>query len=212
MIPDLIALIVAGVVAPFGTSTGSEPLVQPPPVIVLVGDSITDMNRPILTEAADACNAEIALHSQSSRRIADSYELDGHWVNSGLDEIDRIRATQDPTTWIIELGTNDLPHITTIADARDRIDAVLDRLDDDDRVIWTTVQFPHFGEATQLFNDALTATAGVELVAWDTIAADHLADAVHPTAEGARLLGDMYCDALESDPSTRLHLRFGDGR
>jgi lysophospholipase L1-like esterase len=200
MIQEFIAFIVAIFVAPPGLPADSAPHDQPTPNIVLVGDSITDMNRSILTDAADACDAEIALHSQSSRRIADSYELDGRWINSGLDEIDRIRATQDPTTWIIELGTNDLPNITTVADARHRIDAVLDRLDDDDRVIWTTVLFPIFSEATQLFNDALTNTAGIELVAWDAVAADHLADAVHPSERGARLLGELYCDALDADP------------
>lgn len=197
MISEFIAFLVAVAVAPFGTP--AEPTGGPPPTppIVLVGDSITDLNRSTLTEVADACNVDIALHSQSSRRIADSYEVDGRWVNSGLDEIDRIRATQDPTTWIIELGTNDLPNITTVDDAQTRIDAVLARLDDDDRVIWTTVLFPHFADATHLFNDALAATSGIELVAWDAVAADHLADAVHPTEHGAQLLGELYCDALD---------------
>lgn len=199
MIQEFIALIVAIFVAPFGTPADSASHDQSTPAVVLVGDSITDMHRSTLTEVADACDAEIALHSQSGRRIADGYELDGRWVNSGLDEIDGIRSSQDPTTWIIELGTNDLPNITTLADARNRIDAVLDRLGDDDRVIWTTVLFPHFVTATQLFNDALATTAGIELVAWDAVAADHLADAVHPSEQGARLLGELYCDALDPD-------------
>lgn len=145
MINEFATLLLAILLAPFGTPAESAPSDAPPPAIVLVGDSITDMHRSTLTEVADACDTDIALHSQSSRRIADSYELDGRWVNSGLDEIDRIRATQDPTTWIIELGTNDLPNITEVDDARTRIDAVLARLDDGDRVIWTTVLFPFRG-------------------------------------------------------------------
>ena len=201
MFQEIVALIAAILIAPFSTPAEHAMNDQPTPAIVLVGDSITDMHRSTLAEVADACDVDIALHSQSGRRISDAYELDGRWVNSGFDELDRIRATQDPTTWIIELGTNDLPNITTLDDARNRIDAVLGRLGDGDRVIWTTVLFPHFARATQLFNDALATTAGIELVAWDAIAADHLADAVHPSERGAQLLGELYCDAL--DPGRR---------
>jgi hypothetical protein len=107
--------------------------------------------------------------------------------------------------WIIELGTNDLPNIATLDDTRNRIDTVLGRLGDGERVIWTTVLFPHFAHATQLFNEALATTAGTELVAWD--AADHLADAVHPSEPGAQLLGELYCDALDRGRRTGPDLR-----
>lgn len=199
MIPHIFAAMIAAITGPFvapAESDQSEP--SPVATVVLVGDSITDMHRLALTDEVEECGASIELHSLSGRRIATSYELEGRWVNSGLDEIDGIGADQDPTTWIIELGSNDLAYIKSIGDAHERIDAVLEKIGSDDRVIWTTVLFPHFAEATALFNEALTQKVGVDLVEWHTIAAGHLADAVHPTEEGARLLGRMYCDALDS--------------
>jgi hypothetical protein len=213
MIPEFIALIIAIITAQFVAPAASEQPDPPPPaVVMLVGDSITDMHRPPLTEIVEACGVRIELHSLSGRRIATPYELDGRWINSGLDEIDSIRANQDPTTWVIELGSNDLPYIRSIRDAHERIDAVLTKLDADDRVIWTTVLFPHFAEATALFNEALTLKTGIELVEWHTVAADHLADAVHPTEEGARLLGRMYCDALDHGRQDASDLRSRHGR
>lgn len=163
-----------------------------------MGDSITDMNRAVIEPVLAGCGADVHLHSLSARRIEVGYEWNGGWVNSGLDEIDRIREVADPTTWIIELGSNDLQDITTPDDAHRLIQAVLDRTDDHDRVLWTTVLWPYWSSATDIFNAALVATPGIELVEWHTVGGDHLADPVHPTDEGARILASMYCDALGS--------------
>src|SRR6056297_2237773 len=167
-----------------------------PPVTYLVGDSITDMNRAVIAPVLDACGADVHLHSLSARRIEQSYEWNGGWVNSGLDEIDRILEVADPTTWIVELGSNDLQDIHSPDDAHRLIRAVLDRIGDDD-VLWTTTLWPFHGSAMEIFNAALRDTPDIELVDWHAVGGDHLADPVHPTDEGARILAGLYCEALQ---------------
>jgi len=167
-----------------------------PPVTYLVGDSITDMNRAVIAPVLDACGADVHLHSLSARRIEQSYEWNGGWVNSGLDEIDRILEVADPTTWIVELGSNDLQDIHSPDDAHRLICAVLDRIGDDD-VLWTTTLWPFHGSAMEIFNAALRDTPDIELVDWHAVGGDHLADPVHPTDEGARILAGLYCEALQ---------------
>ena len=154
------------------------------------------MNREIIAPVFDDCGAEVRLHSLSARRIEQGYEWNGRWVNSGLDEIDQILAATDPATWIIELGSNDLQDLRTEEEAHRLIRTVLDRIGDHDRVLWTTVLWPHYSTATEIFNAALRITPGIELVDWYAVGGNHLVDPVHPTDEGARLLASMYCDAL----------------
>ena len=55
-----------------------------------------------------------------------------------------------------------------------------------------------YDDAADVFNQALRQTPGIELVEWDTVGRDLLADTVHPTHLGAVLLTDLCCDALRT--------------
>lgn len=167
-----------------------------PEVVHVVGDSVTAVHGSTIVSGLAECGWDARLHSTSSRRIDLAYEWHEQWVSSGIDEVERILASADPDTWILELGSNDLQEITSTDQAAALIDEVLARIDPGDRVLWITVLWPEYDTAADMFNDALRDRADIELVEWDLAGRDHLADAVHPTSEGAALLAQLCCDAL----------------
>ena len=166
----------------------------------LVGNSITAMHGGTIVSGLTRCGWDVELHSMSARRVELAYEWHDRWVTSGIGEIESILTTNDPDTWIIELGSNDLQDLRVAEDARRLIDAALDRIGPEDRVLWTTVLWRGHDEAALMFNDALRSTPGLETVGWDEIGRDHLADSVHPTSHGASLLAELYCRGLGAGP------------
>lgn len=197
------ALLAPQELGPLGGSTTTVPAssaedVPSARVVYLVGDSVTAMHGGTIVSGLDDCGWVVRLHSLSSRRIDLGYVWHDRWVSSGVDEITRILVSGDPDTWLFQLGSNDLQDLRSVEQAHGLIDAALGRIDPDDRVLWTTVLWRGYDDAADLFNQALRETPGIELVDWDTVGRDLLADAVHPTHLGAVLLTDLYCEALST--------------
>jgi hypothetical protein len=183
------------------TSCTDEQQQQQPPSAVILGDSITDWTSEYVEDRLTECGViPTTIRALAARRIEAPSNYEGP-VNSGTDEMDRIAAEGlDPTVWVIELGANDVASLTSVADARRLIDAVVAKTDPDDRVVWLTVHMTITEDQVELFNTAL-AESGVEIADWRARAVGQpwLTDWVHLNNAGAEQLAALYCEILATD-------------
>lgn len=183
-------------------SSGGETSPATEPLAVILGDSITDWTSEYVEDRlAECAGIPTRIHALAARRIAEPAEYEGP-VNSGIDEMARLAAAGvDPTHWVIELGANDVASLTSVADARALIDALLARTDPDDRVTWLTVYMTITPEQVAMFNSALaeaSADTGLTIADWNARATGQpwLTDWVHLNNAGAEQLAQLYCEVL----------------
>lgn len=178
--------------------------------VVVVGDSLTaDPQETIAAHLEQSGLTSVHIDALGARRISTSYEFQG-WRNAGLDAIHAIHAQGiDPVLWVVELGTNDLPMISTCgcshpeAMAGDLIDAVLAAIGNGEPVAWVTVLNRDDPIGTAAFNEALWRRAGVDplltLIDWHATAVGHpewFADHVHQNDAGVLVFAEMYAVAI----------------
>lgn len=182
-------MIGALIIAFLATMGTYEPAERLSPPAVLVGDSITAMNRTHLAVHTSLCGRPVNIHSEGARRMVDLNWFYGP-RESGLTEIRRIREHSDPREWIIQLGSNDVLYIDSPAQAQARVDQILLELGDVD-VTWVAVHVVGLETESEWINHAAMAR-GVDLVHWSS--SELLVDFVHPSPLGVSVLGDALCE------------------
>lgn len=126
-----------------------------------------------------------------------SYESDGAWRNSGVDEVAVIAAARaDPTRWTIALGANDAYAVSSPQQADALVASLIDRFDQSDEVIWLTVRNDLFPHGAELINDAIRRSRAV-VADWAAIVEPgDLYDGVHTSPVGTAKLAALYCQIL----------------
>jgi hypothetical protein len=172
--------------------------------IAVVGDSLgVQAGGPELRELEAAGWRTVLLDAQMGRRInVESFRP----PTSGISAVRAIRAAhRDPLTWVIELGTNDVPMIGDDARALERpIDAMLDAIGPGHRIVWVNVHHgPHLAAAAT-FNRVLAEIArqgaGMVVADWASRAWHDgylLRDGVHLTDMGTNAYASMIADAAK---------------
>ncbi len=183
-------------------STGPS---TPPPdagAIAVVGDSLS-------VQAAGAVQRELPaagwhvllLDTQMGRRITAQPQVP---PSSGITAVRALRAASgDPLTWVIELGTNDVPAIgTDVRAAEQLIEAMLDEIGPGRRVVWVNVYQGPQQAAAVAFNRALDQVAarrtGTVVADWASRAwydGYLAADRVHLTDAGKEAYASMIAGA-----------------
>jgi lysophospholipase L1-like esterase len=189
------------------TSTPDAP--DPRIELVVVGDSIVAENLDLIDQVlTDDGRSNVHYAALGARRIAETSDYLGERP-SGLEAIDvcRDRGLMS-ATWVIELGTNDIPAISDSEDpaaaAGALIDAVLDELGQVESISWVTVLDRGLLDASRVFNDALQERAAARpelaIIDWYAAAVDHpewFEDDVHPNELGATALAELVLAELE---------------
>lgn len=188
----LLALILA-IMAPV---TSTEPA-QRNNLVALVGDSVTNEHREVIKEELLLCGSpQFTIDAISGRVTVTSATAFGE-IESGLEAISKIEENANPSTWIIELGVNDVNsgYVDSTESAQFVIDAVLKIVDKTDVVYWVNT-YTEVGrpDGSAIFNQALAAEDRITVIDWASHASPYLYDGLHPTADGARFMASMYCD------------------
>jgi lysophospholipase L1-like esterase len=176
--------------------------------VVVVGDSITEENLVQIDGVlAEGGVGDVRYAALGARRIAETYEYLG-LRTSGLEAIEACQADGlDPDVWLIELGTNDVPHIAAEPDpgaaAGELIDGVRTELTGAPAILWVNVLYGPDPDASRAFNDALDVRAAedptFQVIDWYGAASgrsDWFADPVHPNRVGAFELARLYLDGI----------------
>lgn len=168
-------------------------------LVALVGDSITFEHQDVIERAFLDCNApRVVIDAQPGRVTTTSSTPLGE-IESGLEAIEAIRSTSDPSTWLIELGVNDVNvgRVPDEAAARSVIDSVLDLVDEDDTVYWVDLYtVGDRADRAELFNRVLRSYDRIDVLDWADKAPSLVYDGLHPTAEGAAVMAGEYCRAI----------------
>lgn len=182
------------------------------PAAVIVGDSLTGGNQKFIrSELRSAGLGAVRVEGLSARRIAETFEFQGH-RDSGIDRIRTLRATGiDPDLWVIQLGTNDLAMIEDCACAdrvgfaRSLIQRLVDEVGRDSTIAWVTVHDRTRPDVADDFNTAVFLAAldhpRMTMLPWKRNAVDRpewFLDDVHPNVAGVRALTDMYIDEIRN--------------
>lgn len=168
--------------------------------VIVVGDSVVaDGLTHYIEEFAAAGFGSVFIDAQGGREIERSGPAPWGWVVSGLDRINSLKSTgADAPLWVIELGANNLPRLSTcgcdrIAESR-RLINVLRSAIGPRSIVWVTTRYQTFHEASLDFNAALWSIAAEDptfhVVDWFNYSAgeDWFTDAVHATTTGAHAL------------------------
>lgn len=154
-----------------------------PPKVTVIGDSITFASTPKL-------ECDVTVNAIPGRAHDGNILRDG---DSALSAITSYQYTSD--RWIIAIGTNDVASLTSLEDAMNRIELMIDATGADRHDI--TFVMVHHGDYlfnSFVWNSALYMTEGINVARWapeDSI----LFDGVHPTDEGEHLFADTICGA-----------------
>lgn len=188
----MIEAIIAGLLAILGpASTADLEPADRESVVAIIGDSLTAEHLDQIEDEA-AC-APLVINAMGGRRITEGREVFGVWTPSGLDALASLPVR--PATVIVELGTNDVEHIDSPAEAADLVSSMLAAVGQS-RVVWVTVAHPHHPVRSTWLNDAI-ALSGVEMILWhETVRPELLRDAVHLNEAGASAMADLYCEAM----------------
>jgi hypothetical protein len=168
--------------------------------VIVIGDSVVaDGMTHFLEEFAAVGFGAVFIDAQGGREIERSGPAPWGWVVSGLDRINALKSTgADAPLWVIELGANNLPRLSTcgcdrVAESR-RLINVLRSAIGPRTIVWATTRYETFHEASLDFNAALWSIAAEDptfhVVDWFTHSAgeDWFNDAVHTNATGAHAL------------------------
>lgn len=178
---------------------------------IVVGDSITALNLSTLEEGLHLAPLPTwTIDAQPGRRTAESVAVASGILKSGLDAVRRLQAAGwGAPTWVIELGTNDLPTIARCgcdmeAAASSRMQAIRSAIGAAEHLVWVTPRhgsYPAAGAAWLRAAQRLAATDPTFSIAdWFSLSRDHagwFVDGIHPNATGARRLRDLLSDRLQ---------------
>ncbi|MEP7115117.1 MAG: GDSL-type esterase/lipase family protein [Ilumatobacteraceae bacterium] len=188
----------------------SDPTPRPVGAVALVGDSTSYAYFDGLPASfVDEGWGPFQLEVRSARRTLVTSSI----ATSGIDAVRRIRAGGfDPAVWIIALGTNDINVVSrTPGAATALINAMLDEIGADHRVVWVNI-YSQFDPVTSVaFNDALddVAASGDQLrvIDWHSLASTHPdwfnPDGIHNTLTGAIARNAFVADAAVAAIATR---------
>lgn len=183
-----------------GSASGAEPA-QRESAVGLVGDSVTWEHLTAIEQELRSCGIPPVVVDAVPGRVTTTIETPFGPIPSGVEAVERIEQEVDPRTWIIEMGVNDVNagRVTTEAGAMHVIDSVLRLLDPTDDVFWVDT-YTEVGRPADsaLFNDVLRADQRITVIGWAEHAAPFVYDGLHPTEDGARLMAELYCSALDA--------------
>lgn len=168
--------------------------------VIVIGDSVVaDGLTHFIEEFAAAGFGSVFIDAQGGREIELSGPAPWGWVVSGLDRINSLKSTgADAPLWVIELGANNLPRLSTcacdrVAESR-RLINVLRNAIGPRVIVWVTTRYQTFHDASLDFNEALWSIAREDptfhVVDWFNYSAgeDWFNDAVHANITGAHAL------------------------
>lgn len=182
-----------------------------PVAAIVIGDSITALNLSTLEQGLHlAPLPDWKIDAQPGRRTAQDVAVASGILRSGRDAIERLQAAGwGAPTWVMELGTNDLPTIgrcgcDMVAAATSRMKEIRTTVGPQARILWVTPRhgtYPAAGAAWRLAALRLAATDPLFSVAdWYALSRDQnrwFGDGIHPNATGARALRDLVSDRLQ---------------
>jgi lysophospholipase L1-like esterase len=196
----LAVVLVAGALLAVGVA-------QPRPVVLLAGDSITELSAGVLAGALDGTfgigGHDVAVVARSG-------------ATAGEMEPSVVTAVAGPDQIVINLGTNDAVRTGTVAEGLASIERMAGAYPDARCVHLVTlnegmVAFEDAvgpGQRAAELNRGLLALAereGYRLIRWDQLVAEATArgeqltlDSIHPSPEGEAVLADAYREAIES--------------
>lgn len=177
------------------STTTTEP--AKPERVALVGDSITWEHQTLIENELATCGAPQVTIDALPGRMATTSSTPIGSIPSGFDAIEKLESRLDPTSWIIELGINDVNAGAAVDEAEivALIDGVLERVAGDDVTWvapWTAGQN---GPVAAQFTDILTRY-DIDVIDWPQVAETLVYDGLHPTEAGAIWLGSEYCAAF----------------
>ena len=174
---------------PLSTSAALAPAQRSPPVM-LIGDSITDWNEPLVQSTLDNCGSRVLIDALAGRGIVDESYIKPNAVNAASGSV-------NPETWLFQIGSNELWNGVTEENSAFLIESLLEQTDPSDRVLWVNTYVTSPDIDYQTFNKTLERYPRIEILDWAGAAAPELLqDPVHPTSEGAQVMADLYCAAL----------------
>lgn len=181
---------------------------QPRSLVVLAGDSITELSTPALAGAIDGTfgigGHDVVVVARSG---ATAGEMEAEVVAT---------AEADPTQVIINLGTNDAVRTSTVPDGLAAVERVAAAFP-----VASCIHLVTLSESMVSFEDpigpgaraaemnrgliGLAERKGYHLIRWDQIVAESAAggvpltlDSIHPDADGEARLAAAYREAVES--------------
>lgn len=191
-------VIIAMLLAMSGAS--AEEPAQRSSIVAIVGDSITWEHQDHIHDELAACGLPPVVIDAKPGRITTTSETPFGYIQSGVEAIEDIEETIDPSTWIIELGTNDVNTGRTTTDfwAHNVVDQVLDILDSTDTIYWVNT-YVEVGrpEDSARFNRVLETYDRIQVLDWAEHAHMFLYDGIHPNQAGATHMADIYCNNLK---------------
>jgi hypothetical protein len=146
--------------------------------LALVGDSLSAQALAQQTAQLHRAGWEpVVINALAGRRILP--DDDSHPTFSGIAAIGEIRAANDdPHTWVVELGTNDVAVTHNDAPAmRARIAAMLNAIGPGHRIVWVNVHNGFDVPSSTTFNRVLAEVAAARD---DMVVANWAAEATHP--------------------------------
>jgi hypothetical protein len=176
-----------------GPATATEPAVRVGPVgpVIMIGDSITAEHvEQVKVDLGECTDLLVAIEALSGRGITST-----DYARPSAVEV---ASWYDPGTWLFQIGSNELWGGITPERSTELIDALLAQTEEGDTVIWVNTYFDSDTIPYEVFNDALDAHPGIDVVIdWASAANPSLLrDVVHPTPEGAAVMADLYCEEL----------------
>ena len=184
----MIAILIAMIAAIFGVAPAERQS-----LVMIVGDSITAQHTEQIQNEMQGCKPT-GIRAVSGRSMSVSTSPWGY-IPSGYETINDIENTIDPSTWIIELGVNDVNggHVKSLEDAHRIINQALSLIDETDTVYWLTT-YSEFNETgTALFNWALWTNKRIVVLDWAPLAAGRTVDGLHPNTDAVSDLAKLYC-------------------
>ncbi|MFZ4720632.1 MAG: GDSL-type esterase/lipase family protein [Ilumatobacteraceae bacterium] len=217
----IVAVIVLGAAAamahrvPSSDTAGAAPEIVPAPghrvAVIVVGDSITALNLSTIELGLhDAPVPEWWIDAQPGRRTADDVAVASGILRSGRTATERlVAAGWTSPTWVIELGTNDLPALTRcgcdmVAAATSRMVQIRTAIGPSARIVWVTARHGGHPAAAVAWRQAAQAIARTDsrfsIVDWFGLSryqTGWFVDGIHPNAVGARRLSELISDELQ---------------
>ena len=190
----LLAVVVAGVVAPQVARRGSSKPALQPGQVSLVGDSLNLGVEPYLRE-------------ELRRWRIDADDEVGRSTAIGIEHLKAKGASLAPYV-VVSLGTND--QVDAVDAFRSSVAVALQIAGGNRCVVWATIH--RDGDAYEPFNEVLTAAAShnrnLRLVEWSSMIRDHpdrlAGDGIHGSSAGYRARAHAVVDALRACPPKRL--------
>ena len=218
----VIIAIAALVLGLAGCGTDNSPSERP---IVCLGDSLTEGFGASTPGEVDRSKSYPAfLQSKVTAQVINA-GISGDTAAGGLARVDRDVVSKDPQTVIILLGGNDFLQGRPADYTKDDLQAIIDRLRDQDRKIflasfigdsaWESnmrgklqgmlpsfidmnIIDAHLSEYKKIFSELASENRDVVFIPniWTGVSDDQMSDPIHPNAEGYSKIADTIYNAM----------------